>query len=271
LTPDVLVVVGTGGMGQAVARRLGSGRHLLLADLDEAALEGFAEVLRREGHQVTTHPVDVTEPASMTALADRAGSLGQVSRVVHTAGLSPTQASVEALLRVDLVGVALFLQEFGRVVAAGGAGVVIASMAGHLAPALTKEQKDALRGTAPSDLLALPLFDGVTDPGLAYSVAKAANRVQVQAAAGAWGERGARINSISPGVISTPMGQQELAGESGESMRVLIAMSATKRLGTADDIAAAADFLLGPHASFVTGTDLLVDGGAVAGVAPLLG
>lgn len=270
---DVVVVIGAGGMGQAIARRVGSGRKLLLADADEATLDAAADLLGGEGHELSIQAVDVSGRDTVLSLADAAGDLGRVTHVVHTAGLSPVQAPAEAILRVDLLGVALVLEEFAPVVAPGGAGVVIASMAGHMAAGLPAEQEQALATTPAEELLTLPFLatDAVGDPGSAYGVAKRANVLRVQAAAaGPWGERGARVNSISPGIISTSMGQQELAGESGEVMRQMVDMSATQRLGTPDDIAAAAAFLLGPQAGFITGTDLLVDGGVVAAVRAMM-
>ncbi|MFC9425695.1 SDR family oxidoreductase [Streptomyces sp. NPDC056987] len=263
---DVAVVIGVGGMGQAITRRVGSGRKVLLADFNEATLRTAADLLRGEGHEVTSEVVDVSDHGSVRALAGAADALGRVTHVVHTAGLSPAQAPTEAILRVDLLGVALMLDEFVRVVAPGGAGVVIASMAGHFQSPLPAGQERALADTAARELLDLPFLapDVVGSPGAAYTLAKRANALRVQAAAAVWGERHARINSISPGAISTPMGQQELDGESGETIRAMIDMSAAKRPGTPDDIASAAAFLLGPQADFITGTDLLVDGGVVA-------
>lgn len=262
---DVAVVIGAGGMGQAIARRLGSGRKVLLGDLNEESLTTTAELLRGEGHDVTTRRVDVSDRDSVAALADAADALGRVTQVAHTAGLSPVQASAEAVLRVDLLGVALVLDEFARVIAPGGAGVVIASMAGHMMPALPTEQEQALAATPAAQLLDLPFLspDALGAEG-AYALAKRANILRVRAATTPWGEGGARINCISPGIISTPMGQEELAGSSGESMRAMVAMSGTGRVGTPEDIADAVAFLLGPQAGFITGTDLLVDGGVVA-------
>lgn len=264
---DVVVVIGAGGMGTAIARRLGSGRKILLADFDETTLQNVTQTLHGEGHDVASQVVDVSDGASVAALADAADALGPVTQIAHTAGLSPEQASTEAVLKVDLLGVALMLDEFARVVAPGGAGVVVASMGGHMVP-VPDEQAKALAATATSELLALPFLnpDALGNAGIAYALAKHANVLRVQAAAAVWGERRARINSISPGVISTPMGRQELAGESGQGMRSMIAMSATGRLGTPDDIASAAEFLLDKRSSFITGTDLLVDGGVVAAV-----
>jgi NAD(P)-dependent dehydrogenase (short-subunit alcohol dehydrogenase family) len=264
---DVLVVVGVGGMGEIIARRQGSGRHIVVADLDPDTLDKVASRLRGDGFEVTAEQVDVSDRASVQALADAAAALGPVTQVVHTAGLSPAQASVEAILRVDLLGVALSLDAFGGVIAPGGAGVVIASMAGTMAAGqFPAEMEGALALTPADELLNLPFLaaGAVPDPGAAYGIAKRANQVRVQAASLVWGARGARVNSISPGVISTPMGQQELEGDSGAFMRVMVEASATKRLGTPNDIAAAAAFLLGPEATFITGTDLLVDGGVIA-------
>jgi NAD(P)-dependent dehydrogenase (short-subunit alcohol dehydrogenase family) len=263
---QVLVVIGVGGMGQAIARRQGAGKAVLLADFNEPTLKAAAETLLGEGHDVTTHRVDVSSHESVAELAGKAAALGSVTQVAHTAGLSPTQAPAAAILRVDLAGVAFVLEEFGRVIATGGTGVVISSMAGHLAPPLTAEQEAALALTPADELLRLPFVspEQLSDPHLAYTIAKRANHLRVQAASGPWGERGARVNTISPGVISTPMGQQELASDHGQAMRAMINVSGTGRLGTPDDIASVTAFLLGPESSFMTGTDLLVDGGVVA-------
>lgn len=266
---DVLVVIGVGGMGLAIARRLGGGKRLLLADFNRTTLEAAADLLRGEGHDVTTSAVDVSDRATVTALADQAAGLGRVVQVAHTAGLSPVQASVEAIIGVDLLGVAYVLDEFARVIAPGGAGLVVSSMAGSMAAdSVPLEMAKALSLTPTEELATLPFVtpEALGTPAAAYSIAKRANQLRVQAAAGAWGARGARVNSISPGVISTPMGQEELAGESGASMRGMVAASGTGRVGTPDDIAAAAAFLLGPESTFITGTDLLVDGGVVAAV-----
>lgn len=266
MSVNVVVVIGVGGMGQSIARRQGAGRKVLLADFDENVLGGAAEALRGEGYDVVTRPVDVSSRASVAALADEAVGLGDVVEVVHTAGLSPVQAPPAAILAVDLLGVALVLEEFGRVVAPGGAGVVISSMAGHLAPPLDAAQEQALAHTPADELLALPFVSPEVASAGSYGLAKRANQLRVRAASVTWGARGARINSISPGVISTPMGQQELAGDHGAAMRAMIGASAAKRLGTPGDITDAAAFLLGRGASFISGTDLLVDGGVVAAV-----
>ncbi|MBL7492568.1 SDR family oxidoreductase [Frankia sp. AgB1.9] len=265
---DVAVVIGVGGMGLAIARRIGSGAQLLIADFDEAILASAAERLEAEGHAVATAVVDVSSPESVVAFAKQAGSLGPVRSVAHTAGLSPVQAPVAAVLAVDLLGVALVLEEFADVVAPGGAGVVISSMAGHLTPPLPPDVARQLATTPAAELLTLPAtsLELFSDSGQAYGFAKRANQVRVQAASTTWAGRGARINSISPGIIATPMGAAELASENGAIMRMMIDASNAKRLGTPDDIAAAAAFLLSPAASFISGIDLLVDGGSVAAI-----
>ena len=265
-TKPVLVVVGVGGMGQIIARRQGAGKTVLLADFNETTLNNVVDTLKGDGFDAHAQVVDVSKAESLVSLAAAAAALGPVMQVAHTAGLSPTQASVAAILAVDLVGVAQSLDAFGEVIAPGGAGVVIASMAGQTAPPLAPEQEHALAATPTAGLAALDFASepAVADPGQAYGLAKRANQLRVAAASVAWGKRGARINSISPGIISTPMGQQELAGESGGFMRAMIAASGTGRIGTPEDIAAAAGFLLSPDATFITGTDLLVDGGVIA-------
>ncbi len=266
MSVEVLVVIGVGGMGRAIARRIGPGKTVILADRHTETLQAATEVLASEGHQVVARQVDVASAESVAGLARHAAEWGAVTHIAHTAGLSPSQAPAEAILAVDLLGVALVLEEFAKVVAPGGAGVIVASMAGHMLAPLAVEQEHAMAHTPARDLLRLPFVspDELSDPGLAYGIAKQANHIRVRAASRSWGARGARINAISPGVISTPMGQAELASPLGDGMRAMVDASPAGRLGTPDDIAAAAAFLLGPEAAFITGTDLLVDGGVTA-------
>jgi NAD(P)-dependent dehydrogenase (short-subunit alcohol dehydrogenase family) len=266
VSSEVLVVIGSGGMGVSVARRVGAGRVIVLADVDRACLDAAATALSSDGHQVLTREVDVTVRDSVAALAEMAEGTGRVTAVVHTAGLSPQQASAAAILAVDLLGVANIIDEFGRVIEPGGAAVVIASMAAHLQPALDPAVERQLATTPTDDLLGLDMCSSITDSRVAYPFAKRANQIRVAAAAGAWGERGARINCISPGVISTAMGRLELSGESGKLMQTMIDNAGLRRVGTPEDIAAAAEFLLGPASAFITGTDLLVDGGVIAAI-----
>jgi NAD(P)-dependent dehydrogenase (short-subunit alcohol dehydrogenase family) len=261
----VVVVVGAGGMGCAVARRIGAGSTVVLADVNEQSLEPAARALRADGYDVVSRAIDVSRKDSVEVLAADAAARGSVAAVVHTAGVSPVQATVDAILRVDLLGTALVLDAFGEVIGSGGAGVFISSMAGTMA---SLDAGFELRlATTPADLLLeLPELsaDAISESGTAYAVAKRANQVRVQAASRSWGRRGARVNSLSPGVIATSMGEAELDGPHGEIMRAMIAASGTGRIGTPDDIAGAVAFLLGDDAAFITGTDLLVDGGVIA-------
>jgi NAD(P)-dependent dehydrogenase (short-subunit alcohol dehydrogenase family) len=266
VSEQVIVVIGAGGIGQAIAARQGSGKRVLLADRDEATLAAAADALTARGHQVSSHPVDVSSREPVHALAETAAELGQVTEVVHTAGLSPVQATPQAILAVDLYGVALVLEEFGQTINSGGAGVVISSMAGYMLQVLDSDTEHALAHTPADELLSLPVLssEAVPDSGAAYALSKRANHLRVQAAAVAWGERGARINSISPGIILTPLAREEMSGPGAEGYQKMIQTSAARRVGTTDEIAAAAAYLLGPDAAFVTGTDVLIDGGVIA-------
>lgn len=266
MNKETLVVIGAGGIGQAIARRQGAGRTVLLADINESTLEFGVKTLKASGHSVESKIVDVSSRESVHALATRAAELDSVVQVVTTAGLSPVQASVQAILAVDLLGVALVIEEFGRVVAPGGAGLVISSMAGYMLPPLPAEQDRALGQTPADDLLKLPFLgpEGVPNSGAAYGISKRANHLRVQYGSVEWGNRGARLNAISPGIILTPLAEQEMSGPGAAGYRAMIETSAARRVGTTDEIAAAAAYLLGPEAGFVTGSDLLIDGGVIA-------
>jgi NAD(P)-dependent dehydrogenase (short-subunit alcohol dehydrogenase family) len=262
----VQVVIGAGSIGQAIARRTGAGKHVLLADFNETNLQNAKTALEDAGHTVSTQRVDVSDRDSVAALAQAAAGLGDVVQVVSTAGVSPVQAPAEAVLAVDLYGTAVVLEEFGTVIAPGGAGVHISSMAGHMPPPLDPETAHALAFTPVEELLALPVLapDAVPNSGAAYAISKQANHLRVQAAAVPWGDRGARVNCISPGIILTPLARDEMSGPGAEGYQRMIEVSAAGRVGTADEVATAAAFLLGPDAGFITGTDLLIDGGVIA-------
>ena len=266
MNTQVLVVVGAGSIGLAIARRTGAGKHVLLADFKDTTLKAAAAALEDAGHSVSTLKVDVSDRASVHALAQAAAGLGDVMQVVSTAGVSPVQASAEQVLAVDLYGTAVVLEEFGEVIAPGGAGVHISSMAGHMPPPLDPDTAHALAFTPADDLLALPVLsdEAVPNSGVAYALSKQANNVRVQAAAVTWGDRGARLNCISPGIILTPLARDEMSGPGGAGYRKMIDTSAAGRVGTADEVATAAACFLGPDAGFITGTDLLIDGGVIA-------
>jgi NAD(P)-dependent dehydrogenase (short-subunit alcohol dehydrogenase family) len=218
------------------------------------------------GFEVSTATVDVSSRESVHALVEAATALGDVWGVIHAAGVSPSQASPATILRVDLYGTALVLEEFGNVIAPGGSGVVIASMSGHRLPALTAEQDKALATTPTDELLALPLLglDRVTDPLNAYQISKRANSLRVMAEAVRWGKRGARVNTISPGIIITPLANDELSGPRGAGYRRFIEGSPAGRAGTPDEVATVAALLMGPDGAFITGSDILQDGGVTA-------
>lgn len=263
---SVTVVIGAGSIGQAIARRVSSGKHILLADLKLQNADAAAKVLSEAGFEVSTAIVDVSSRASVHALVDVATALGEVTGVIHAAGVSPSQASPATILAVDLYGTALVLDEFGQVIARGGAGIVIASMSGHRLPALTAEQDKALATTPVDQLLALPMLapDRVTDPLNAYQISKRGNALRVMAEAVRWGRRGARVNTISPGIIITPLAKDELTGPRGEGYRRMIDVCAAGRAGTPDEVGALGALLMGPDGAFISGSDFLMDGGVTA-------
>ena len=271
---NVLVVVGVGGMGEAIARRLGSGRPVVLADQDDARLQAVSSAMRRQGFDIRDHAVDVSERASVRDLAAFAAALGPVTAVAHTAGLSPAQAPAERIAAVDLVGTALSLDEFGDVIAPGGSGVYISSIAGHIFRDAVDATTAAIFANAPAEeladvgLLSMPAVPGDLARAMTYGYAKRANQIRVQAQAPRWGDRGARVNSISPGVVATPMGWDEFEAEFAHAAyESMVTDNAAGRFGTGEDVAAAAEFLLdATKSSFISGVDLLVDGGTLAGI-----
>jgi NAD(P)-dependent dehydrogenase (short-subunit alcohol dehydrogenase family) len=263
---NVIVVIGAGSIGQAIARRVSAGKRVLLADLRQENADAAAKVLSDAGFEVSTAIVDVSSRASVRALVEKAVSLGDVAGVIHAAGVSPTQASPATILAVDLYGTALVLEEFGNVIAQGGAGVVIASMSGHRLPPLTSEQNAALATTPADELLALPMLgpDRVTESLNAYQISKRGNALRVMAEAVRWGKRGARVNTISPGIIFTPLAKDELSGPRGAGYRRMLELSPAGRGGTPDEVGIVGALLMGPDGAFITGSDILMDGGVSA-------
>ena len=262
----VIVVIGAGSIGQAIARRVSVGKHVLLADLKQGNADAAAKVLFDAGFEVSTAIVDVASRASVQALVRTATAIGEITGVIHAAGVSPSQASATTILRVDLYGTAVVLEEFGNVIAEGGSAIVIASQSGHRLPALSAEQNKALATTPADDLLALPMLapDQVTDPLNAYQISKRGNSLRVMAEAVRWGKRGARVNTISPGIIFTPLARDELSGPRGEGYRRMIDLCAAGRGGTPDEVGALGALLMGPEGTFITGSDFLMDGGVTA-------
>jgi len=263
---DVNVVIGSGSIGQAIARRVSVGKHVVLADVREENANAAAKTLSDAGYEVSTAVVDISSRESIQALVRAASAIGPIVGMIHAAGVSPSQAAPATILRVDLYGTAVLLDEFGRVMAQGSSGVVISSQSGHRLPALTPEQDKALALTPADQLLALPMLqpDKITDPLHAYQVSKRANSLRVMAEAVRWGKRGARVNTISPGIIITPLANDELHGPRGAGYRRMIEQSVARRAGTPDEVGAVAALLMGPDGTFMTGSDVLMDGGVTA-------
>lgn len=255
-------------MGLAIARQLGSGSHLVLADFSKGQLDSATETLRGEGHIVHAIQTDVSRVDLVQKLAQQASQLGNIRAIAHTAGLSPAQASADKIYQVDLLGTAHVIDAFLSVASNDTTLVVIASLAGHQANGTLSEDLEKHLATAPADKLldhpelAPPSNLQENTSGLrAYSISKRANIVRVQAFAAAWGKKGARINSVSPGLISTAMGHREMQGPLKEQLRDLVENNAVTRVGTPSDIANVVAFLCSPEASFITGEDILMDGG----------
>lgn len=265
-TTGVVVVIGAGSIGQAIARRVSAGKKVLLADLRQDNVDAAAKVLSDAGFDVGTAIVDVSSRDSVHALAAQASAIGDVVAVIHAAGVSPTQASPATVLKVDLYGTALVLEEFGNVIARGGAGVVISSQSGHRLPALSEEHNKALATTPTEELLGLPFLqlDQIPDSLHAYQLSKRGNSLRVMAEAVRWGKRGARVNTISPGIIMTPLAKDELGGPRGAGYRRMIEGAAAGRAGTPDEVGTVGALLLGAEGGFITGSDFLMDGGVTA-------
>ena len=263
---DVIVVIGAGQIGLAIARRVSSGKHVLLADLYPENAAAAAEVLSNVGFVVSTATVDVSSRDSVHTLVETATSLGPVTGVIHAAGISPSQADPQTILAVDLYGTAVVLEEFGNVIESGGSGVVIASQSGHRLGVLTAEE-DSLLATTPTDeLLLLPMLqpDQMMDSLHAYQLAKRGNALRVMAEAVRWSKRSARVNTISPGIIITPLARDELAGPRSQGYRRMIDLSPVGRAGTPDEVGVVAALIMGPDGAFITGSDFLMDGGVTA-------
>ena len=264
---EVIALLGAGSMGTAIIRRFAAGRKILLGDISEKNLEKVAHEFTYSGYDVETCIVNALDKASVDAFAEKAASLGPVKYFVDTAGASPNQTSPEHILKLDMVGTGYALDAFGKVMARGGAGLVISSQTGYMMR-LPNEVEQQILTTPTEELMDLPYMKetALQNTGFAYIIAKRANHLQaMKAAAGAWKERRARINTLSPGVIVTPLAYDEFAA-AGDNYQKMIDASAAMRTGSSDEIAEAGAFLLGEHAGFINGTDLLIDGGTIAAI-----
>ena len=264
---EVIALLGAGSMGTAIVRRISAGRTILLGDISAANLEKVSHDFQYSGYDVETMIVNALEKESVEAFAEKAASLGSVMYFIDTAGASPHQTNPAHILELDMLGTGYALDAFGKVMAKGGAGLVISSQTGYMYP-ITYETEQEILSTPTDKLMELPFIREVAmqNSGLAYMIAKRVNHLQVmKAAATTWKARRARINTISPGVIVTPLAYDEFAA-AGEGYQQMIDASAAERTGTSDEIAEASAFLLGEHARFITGTDLLIDGGVIAAI-----
>ncbi|MBQ8088864.1 MAG: SDR family oxidoreductase [Clostridia bacterium] len=263
---NVVALLGAGSMGTAIVRRIAAGKKILLGDISAQNLERVSNELRYSGYDVETCIVNALEKESIEAFAQKAASLGEVTAFIDTAGASPNQAQPEHILRLDMVGTGYAVDAFGQVMAKGGAGLVISSQTGYMFPIPNEIELEIMR-TPTEALIDLPFIrENAINSGRAYMIAKRVNHLQAQkAAATTWRERRARINTISPGIIVTPLAYDEFAA-SGDNYQKMIDASAAMRTASSDEIAEAGAFLLGEHATFITGTDLLIDGGVIASI-----
>ena len=260
----VVVLIGSGSIGQAIARRVGAGQHVVLGDLKIENANAAAKIFEDAGFETSTVAVDISSRESILNLIEHAQKFGAVNNLINAAGVSPSQAPVSAILKVDLYGTAVLLEEFGKIISDGGSGVVISSQSGHRLGALTEEQNTQLATTPTEELLNLPFLKEISDTLKAYQYSKRCNVLRVMYEATRWGKRGATINSISPGIIITPLAADELKGPRGEGYRKMLQASPAGRAGTPDEVGDLAEFLMSSRGRFISGADFLIDGGTTA-------
>lgn len=265
-TKDVMILTGAGQIGMAIARRMGYGMKIIVGDNRMANAEAIADIMNKAGFDTVPFQMDLSSRESILSMIAEAQKFGPIKMLVNAAGVSPSQASIETILKVDLYGTAVLLEEVGKVIAEGGTGVTISSQSGHRMPALTPEQDEQLAMTPTDELLALDMLQpgNIRDTLHAYQMAKRCNVKRVMAEAVKWGQRGARINSISPGIIVTPLALDEFNGPRGDFYKNMFAKCPAGRPGTADEVANVAELLMRPQGAFITGADFLIDGGATA-------
>lgn len=263
---NVMLWAGAGQIGMAIARRMGYGMKIVVGDKKLENAQAIAKIMNEAGYDVVPMEMDLSSRTSIKALIAEGRKYGEITMLVNAAGVSPSQAPVEAILKVDLYGTAVLLEEVGKVIAPGGVGVTISSQSGHRMEQLTAEQDAQLATTPTEELLSLNLLqpEQIRDTLHAYQMAKRCNEKRVMAEAVKWGERGARINSISPGIIVTPLALDEFNGPRGDFYKNMFAKCPAGRPGTADEVANVAELLMGSKGAFITGADFLIDGGATA-------
>ena len=266
MAKDVMILTGAGQIGMAIARRMGYGMKIVIGDKNKTNAEAIAKTMNEAGFDAVPVEMDLSSRSSILALIAEAQKYGKISMSVNAAGVSPSQASIETILKVDLYGTAVLLEEVGKVIKPGGVGVTISSQSGHRMPALTPEEDEQLATTPTEQLLSLDILQpqNIRDTLHAYQMAKRCNVKRVMAEAVKWGERGARVNSISPGIIVTPLALDEFNGPRGDFYKNVFAKCPAGRPGTADEVANVAELLMSSKGAFITGSDFLIDGGATA-------
>lgn len=263
---NVMILTGAGQIGMAIARRVGYGMKIVIGDKSKANAEAIARIMNEAGFDAVPLEMDLSSRSSILNLIAEAKRYGEITKLVNAAGVSPSQAPIETILKVDLYGTSVLLEEVGKVIAPNGAGVTISSQSGHRMPALTPDEDRQLATTPTEELLSLELLQekNIRDTLHAYQLAKRCNVKRVMAEAVKWGERGARINSISPGIIVTPLALDEFNGPRGDFYKNMFAKCPAGRPGTADEVANVAELLMSDRGAFITGSDILIDGGATA-------
>lgn len=263
---DVLILTGAGQIGMAIARRVGFNHKIVIGDKNIKNAEAVASIMKNAGFDTVCMEMDLSSRTSILNLIDKAQKYGEIDMLVNAAGVSPSQAPIETILKVDLYGTAVLLEEVGKVIKKGGVGVTISSQSGHRMAALTPQEDEQLAVTPTEELLSLDILQpkNIRDTLHAYQLAKRCNVKRVMGEAVKWGERGARINSISPGIIVTPLAIDEFNGPRGDFYKNMFAKCPAGRPGTADEVANVAELLMSDKGSFITGSDFLVDGGATA-------
>lgn len=263
---EVMILTGAGQIGMAIARRMGYGKTIVVGDKKIENAEAVAKIMNEAGFHVIPLEMDLSSRSSIKHLITEAQKYGEITMLVNAAGVSPSQAPIEAILKVDLYGTAVLLEEVGKVIAEGGVGITISSQSGHRMAQLSAEEDEWLACTPTEELLDLEILkpENIKDTLHAYQMAKRCNEKRVMAEAVKWGEKGARLNSISPGIIVTPLAIDEFNGPRGDFYKNMFAKCPAGRPGTADEVANVAELLMSEKGAFITGADFLVDGGATA-------
>ncbi len=263
---EVMLVTGAGQISMAIARRMGYGKKIIMGDKNLEHAESIAKTMNEAGYDVTPVEMDLSSRESILAMIEEGQKYGEITMLVNGAGVSPSQAPVEAILNVDLYGTAVLLEEVGKVIANGGSGVTISSQSGWRMPQLTANEDLLLATTPTEELLDLDILqpENIRDTLHAYQLAKRCNEKRVMAESVKWGERGARINDIAPGIIVTPLAIDEFNGPRGDFYKNMFAKCPAGRPGTADEVANVAELLMSDKGAFITGSTILIDGGATS-------